>query len=422
MRNESGAARRPFLGILLGGIDRVSSAGGKALLDEYLILPSGPLRAAQATFLEATFGGLLLLSRLYLPPLIRRRSGAGTPGGTRSAGTARSPLLAFLTFLTIAGDKAMLVIALTSIPFGIAGGIYYTFPLLIPIIGGLRRGSKRRAALLTLFAAAIAAGLILLVNEDESANAGNFPLGVVCAIGAGASRTLFLPVTDRLIRRCGRRHTERAIAWSMLLVGALAGGASTLTTSSATFLSWPIIGWALAVGLLNNALPRIIQVPARAHAGDAVYAVFLAASPVIATLIGVALLGNRLTLEQWAGLIVIAVAAAAVANLSFGLRARGRAPFVELATARTRLQSAVASLRKLEWMLRELHSRVATQQASVAAAAIRAADAEVAAARARVRATRTTAMNAQLAAATAAYHLDAALERRRALEEMSGLS
>src|SRR5690606_40711362 len=108
------------------------------------------------------------------------------------------------------------------------GGIHYAIPLLVPVVWGFRGKSRGLAALVTLFAVSTAIGVFLLV-QDGTPSAGNYPLGVTFAVGAGACRTLFLPVTDRLIKGAGRVHTERAIAWSTLLVGLLAGAVVTAT-------------------------------------------------------------------------------------------------------------------------------------------------------------------------------------------------
>ncbi|MFD0540723.1 hypothetical protein ACFQY7_49880 [Actinomadura luteofluorescens] len=60
---------------------------------------------------------------------------------------------------------------------------------------------------------------------------------------------------------------------------------------------------------------------------------FLTASPLIATLVGLAFLDTRLMPIQWAGVAVITVAAAAVAQMSFSLRDRSHAPLIELSSA-----------------------------------------------------------------------------------------
>ncbi|WP_433477244.1 EamA family transporter [Spirillospora sp. CA-142024] len=336
MTNKNAVTRKrhPGFGVLLGGLDRLSSAGGKAILDERLIQPNGPLQVQHATFLESTIGGLLLLLRIYLPIPARWRRGQGTgaPEGAaeRPEGSRR---LALLTFATIAGDKALFVLALTMIPFGIAGGIYYAIPLLVPVIWGIRSGHRGRAAVLTLFAAALAVGVVLLVQQNGTVQGDHFLFGVICAVGAGAAKTLFLPVTDRLIQGAGRVYTEKAIAWSLVFVGVLAGGVAWVTGGFAPLMNWSVIIWAVVVGLLNNTLPRIIQMPARELAGDAVYAVFLAASPVIATLVGVTFLGDRLDVVQWAGLVVMTVSATAVANMSLSLKELSHTPLVELSPA-----------------------------------------------------------------------------------------
>ncbi|WP_433467333.1 EamA family transporter [Spirillospora sp. CA-128828] len=383
MTNKTAVTRKrhPGFGVLLGGLDRLSSAGGKAVLDQQLIQPNGPLQVQHATFLESTIGGLLLLLRIYLPipARWRRGRGAGAPEGAaeRPAGSRR---LALLTFVTIAGDKALLVLALTSIPFGIAGGIYYAIPLIVPVVWGIRSGHRGRAAVLTLFAAALAVGVVLLVQQDGTAQGDHFLLGVLCAVGAGAAKTLFLPVTDRLIQGAGRVYTEKAIAWSLVIVGVLAGAVAWATGGFAPLMNWPIIIWAVVVGLLNNTLPRIIQMPARELAGDAVYAVFLAASPVIATLVGVAFLGDRLDVVQWAGLVVMTVSATAVANMSLNLKGKGHAPLIELssATPEAVLEHALKERGEVLEQLERLTQEFADCEQAVARAELNVAEARLA--------------------------------------------
>lgn len=371
--------RHPWYGVALGGLDRLSSAGGKAVLDEKLI-GGGALQVHHATFLEATIGGLLLLLRLYLPelPFRRGKRASGAPDGAGMAATRRG-LFVSLTFLTIAGDKALLVLALTAIPFTVAGGIYYAIPLLVPVIWGFRSRSRGLAALVTLFAAFTVVGVVMLV-QDGTPQGGNHLLGVALAVGAGACRTLFLPVTDRLIKGAGRVYTEKTIAWSMLGVGLLAGAAVALTGGLGPLLDGEVIAWAALVGLLNTALPRIIQMPARELAGDRVYAVFLAASPVIATLVGVAFVGDRLDPVQWAGFVVVTVSAAAIAYMSLNLKGQGHAPLVELypATPQARLEDYQRKLASAHERFAETLSEIRMLEDQVARTELEVAEGELA--------------------------------------------
>ncbi|NDU71669.1 EamA family transporter [Actinomadura sp. DSM 109109] len=393
----------------LGGADRLSSASGKALLDSRLIGANG-LLVQQATALEATFGGLLLLLRLAF-----WRGGDDAPAEGMPARARR--IWSLLTFGVIGADKALLFAALALIPFSVAGGIYYTVPLLIPVIAGFRSGSRGRAALLALFAASAAVGVVLLVQKDGPAPGGGYLLGVLCALGAGCLRTLYLPVTDRLIQGAGRLHTEKVIAWSTLCVGLLAGGIALLTRGFA-FLNWQVVLWAVLVGLLNNTLPRIIQMPAREHAGDEVYAVFLTASPLIATLVGLAFLEARLAPIQWAGVVVITVAAAAVAQMSFSLRERTHAPLVELssATPEAVLQHALDERGKVLETLERLTLEYAACEQAVAQAERRVAEARLAKARADARKAAGAAFKIQTEAARLAAQAQTAAAQQSSAE------
>ncbi|MGI5204019.1 hypothetical protein ACQEU6_20875 [Spirillospora sp. CA-108201] len=409
MTNQSSERRRyPWLGVALGGADRFSSASGKALLDNRLIGANG-LQVHQATALEATFGGLLLLLRLVF------WKGGDEPTTEMPARSRR--IWSLLTFGVIGIDKALLFAALAIIPFSVAGGIYYTVPLLIPVIAGFRHGSRGRAALLTLFAAAAAVGVVLLVQRDGPASGSGYLIGVICALGAGVLRTLYLPVTDRLIQGAGRFYTEKVIAWSTLSVGLIAGGIVMLTGGFA-FLSWPIVLWALLVGLLNNTLPRIIQMPARELAGDAVYAVFLTASPLIATLVGLAFLDTQLIPIQWAGVIVITVAAAAVAQMSFSLRDRSHAPLIELssATPEAVLQHALDERATILETLERLTQEYGDCEKAVAKAEHKVAEARLAKARADAKKATATAAKTRAEADRATGQAEAAEAQKDAAE------
>ncbi|MGW3769116.1 hypothetical protein [Actinomadura verrucosospora] len=414
MTNKKSESRRyPWLGVALGGADRLSSASGKALLDERLIGANG-LQMHQATALEATFGGLLLLLRVFFWK-ISGKGGDDRPATEMPARSRR--ILSLMTFGVIGGDKALLFSALLFIPFSVAGGIYYTVPLLIPVIAGFRSGSRGRAALLTLFAAAAAVGVVLLVQQDGPAPGSGYLLGVICALGAGGLRTLYLPVTDRLIKGAGRYYTEKVIAWSTLSVGVLAGGIVMLT-GGLTFLNWQLVLWAMLVGLLNNTLPRIIQMPARELAGDAVYSVFLTASPLIATLVGLAFLDTRLIPIQWAGVVVITVAAAAVAQMSFSLRDRTHAPLIELssATPEAVLQHALEERGKILETLERLTQEYGACEQAVLQAERRVAEARLVKARADAKKAQTAAAKTRTEAERAATHAETAAAQRDAAE------
>lgn len=412
--NKNAERRRyPWLGVALGGADRISSASGKALLDSRLIGANG-LQVHQATALEAAFGGLLLLLRLFFWKL-SGKGGDDRPAAEMSTRSRR--VLSLTTFGVIGGDKALLFAALSFIPFSVAGGIYYAVPLLIPVIAGFRSGSRGRAALLTLFATGVAVGVALLVQQDGPAPGSGYPIGVICALGAGVLRTLYLPVTDRLIQGAGRFYTEKVIAWSTLSVGLIAGGIVMLTGGFA-FLSWPIVLWALLVGLLNNTLPRIIQMPARELAGDAVYAVFLTASPLIATLVGLAFMDTQLIPIQWAGVIVITVAAAAVAQMSFSLRDRSHAPLIELssATPEAVLQHALDERATILETLERLTQEYGDCEKAVAQAERKVAEARLAKARADAKKATATAAKTRAEADRATGQAEAAEAQKDAAE------
>ncbi|WP_141578154.1 hypothetical protein [Actinomadura sp. WMMA1423] len=414
MTNKNSARTRyPWWGVVLGLSDRLSSAGGKAILDNRLIGANG-LQVHQATALEATFGGLLLLLRIFLWKLTGK-GGDDRPAAEMPRRSRR--LFALMTFGVIGADKALLFAALAIIPFSTAGGIYYTVPLLIPVIAGFRSGNRGRAGLLALFAAAAAVGVVLLVQRDGATPGSGYPLGVIFALLAGGLRTLYLPVTDRLIKGAGRFYTETVIGWSTLSVGLLAGGIVMLTGGFA-FLSWGIVLWAVLAGLLNNTLTRIIQMPAREHAGDAVYAVILTVSPLIATLVGLAFLDTRILPIQWAGVVVITVAAAAVAQISLSLKDRSPAPLIELSSAGPEavLQHALEERGKVLETLERLTQEFADCEAAVAQATRRVAEARLAKARADAEKAESTAVKARTEAQRATAQAQTAAAQQEAAE------
>lgn len=185
---------------------------------------------------------------------------------------------------------------LRTIPLGIAVAIEFSGPLLVAVLGSRRKIDFAWIGLAVL-------GLLLLSPPLHSAHALD-PVGLLFGFGAGAGWALY-------------------IVFGQKAGGALGSHASTIGTLIAALVVLPvgiahagtgllhpaILLSALGVGLFSSALPYSLEMVALTRLPARVYGTLTSVEPAIGALMGLALLGQALTLFQWSGIVVVVVAA-----------------------------------------------------------------------------------------------------------------
>jgi inner membrane transporter RhtA len=245
--------------------------------------------AALATTVFATFGiaatGALrfLAAALVLLTVVRPR----LRGRTR-----REWLTIAALGTTSATTNFCLYEAIARIPLGVAGTLVFLGPLAVALIGTRRLPDIARA-LLAL------AGVILLT---EGPSATSHP-GIAFALGAA----LTVAASIVLARRVGA-HTNGldGVALSISVAALL-----TLPVGLPAAVATPhIAGFAvvLAVGVLGIAVPYGLEFSALRRLGVRTYSILLSLDPAIAGLVGLLLLGQRLSFAEVLGIGLVMVA------------------------------------------------------------------------------------------------------------------
>ncbi|HVR66676.1 MAG TPA: EamA family transporter [Verrucomicrobiae bacterium] len=236
-------------------------------------------------FLRNALGGLILciLWRTALVPALRR-----APGGVCMLG------------LAMAVQSAAFYEALARIPMGIAVAIEFLGPLGIALAA-----SRRRLDVACVLLAAL--GLLLLT---PSINSSLDPIGVLFALAAGAGWACFVLASRRLGQSVdGGVGLALAMAVSGMLLFAFAGPAAlgTLAANPPTLIT------VAAVTIFSAALPLLFEFIALRRMPPKTYGILVSLEPVAATLIGGAILGDRIGLRAWIAIGLISLASLLVA-------------------------------------------------------------------------------------------------------------
>ena len=195
-----------------------------------------------------------------------------------------------------------------------------------PILAGLLEWAltRRTPAATWMLATALATvGVILLgFGGEAGGTAGTDPLGILGSVGAGASFAVIANAQRRLLDA----------GWDpFTVVGAM--GASSAAVS-AIVLPFVDVGWlaspaglimALWLGLATISIAYVLFTWGLGGLTAATAATLTLGEPLTAAVLGIAVLGERLSVLAIVGLVVLA---AALAFLAWGSRtARDRAPF-----------------------------------------------------------------------------------------------
>lgn len=209
-----------------------------------------------------------------------------TPMGRSALGTCI--VLGFVT----AGMIMLFMAAVVRIPMGTASALEFLGPLGVALIQA--RGAGR------WWAVAAAAGVVLLT---EPWHGGTDPVGVMCALGAGACWGAYVVLTQR----AGDEVTGlRALAVSMPVAAAVA----TVTVGPSVLgrLGWQELLAGLGLALLLPAIPFSLELLALRRLTAAAFGTLMSLEPAIALLLGLVVLGQVPNLLPVVGIALVVVA------------------------------------------------------------------------------------------------------------------
>jgi drug/metabolite transporter (DMT)-like permease len=200
------------------------------------------------------------------------------------------------------------------IPVTVAAVVFYTFPVLIVLVSPFVNGTRLTGTLLAIAATAFV-GVVLVVGPAfDSLD----PRGLVLAAGASLSAV----VQFNAANRAASVPTLTKVIWVQMasLPTSLLAAAFTVGLQGPSTLMLAPVAIALTVG--GFLMGFVLNMMALARISAVVGGLAFCAEPVVASLTSAAVLGERLTvLQYFGGMLVIA---AIVANV---LRASGRLPW-----------------------------------------------------------------------------------------------
>jgi inner membrane transporter RhtA len=185
--------------------------------------------------------------------------------------------------------------ALSRIPLGITTAIEFSGPLAVSI------ASSRRP--IDFCWAALAAGGLILLAPIAHFGTGLDPLGVLCALAAGACWALYIVFGQK----AGTRHGPRTVAFGSLISAFLIVPVGVISAGPA-LLSPSVLGPGLAIAILSTALPYPLEMAALTRLPVRTFGILMSVEPAMAALFGFVLLKQRLSMQQAAAITMIILA------------------------------------------------------------------------------------------------------------------
>lgn len=184
-------------------------------------------------------------------------------------------------------------LAIERIGLGLTVTLEFLGPLTIALFG-----SKRLRTVLCAIAAAI--GVVVLVRPGGTTDY----LGVAIALVAAACWAVYIFANRAVGQRLPGVEGSAVAAMISALVY-LPIGVIILANSA---LTWQVVLYALLAGLLSSGVPYFADVFALRLVPAHFFGVFMSVQPIIAALVGMLMLGERLDLASWLAMLVIVAA------------------------------------------------------------------------------------------------------------------
>lgn len=251
-----------------------------------------------ATYAPVTVVALRLLFSAAILLVVRLPRISSTP---RHAW--RSAILLGLVFV---GMNCAFYLAISRIPLGVAVTIEFVGPLAAAVLGSHRRRD------LVWIALAAAGVWVLAGGRLEATDA----VGVAAALVAGLGWFLFIALGTRVARDWpdGRGLTAALVVGTVVALPI----AAAVGDLGAVLLRPGDVGIAVLVAFFSSALPWSFELAAMSRLGPLAYGVLTSLEPAIATLVGFALLAQKLDAQEIfaIGLVVAASVGASLAARS----------------------------------------------------------------------------------------------------------
>ncbi len=213
----------------------------------------------------------------------------------------RAYLAAILFGLTLAFMNFVFYLALARIPLGIAVTIEFVGPLGVAVAGSRR--------LIDFVWVVMAASGIVLFAPWTGAHLD--PLGIVFALLAGGCWAAYIVLSAQV----GRHFPGNSGLALALCVGALVLLPIGLRSAGGALLHPVVLLAGAAVALFSSALPYALEIEALRRLPTHVFGIMMSAEPAVAALVGLLLLGERLSGRDILALVLVTGATVGVEGL-----------------------------------------------------------------------------------------------------------
>lgn len=210
--------------------------------------------------------------------------------------------------------------AFARIPLGIAVTVEFLGPLTVTVAGTLRAGTLRARGhgpgrppgagrLAGLGYAALAAGGVVLLAGTVGGGNPDWA-GVAWAAAAGTAWAGYILGS----KAAGQRLPGASGLVIAMCVAALAVTAPGLAQGAPRMFRPSLLATGASVGLLSSVIPYWLELEALRRVPASLFGVWMSVQPAVAALIGLALLGQRLSPAEWAGICCVVAASAGAAR------------------------------------------------------------------------------------------------------------
>jgi inner membrane transporter RhtA len=204
--------------------------------------------------------------------------------------------------VSLGAMNSVFYVALSRIPLGIAVAIEFVGPLAVAVLG-----SRRRRDFVWVGLAALGLSLLLPITPSGAALD---PIGVLCALAAGAGWALYIVFGQK----AGHAHGPSASTWGLMIAAFLTVPIG-VADAGARLFDPAILPFGASVAIFSSALPYTLEMVALRRLSTKTFGTLMSFEPAIAAIAGAALLHERLGFAQWTAIgAIIAASAGAVAG------------------------------------------------------------------------------------------------------------
>ncbi len=197
--------------------------------------------------------------------------------------------------------------AFARVPLGIAVTIEFLGPLAVTVTSTLIHHGHRRAAGLG-YAALAGAGVVLLAGTVGGTRL-NWA-GVAWAAAAGTAWAAYILGS----KAAGQRMPGASGLVIAMCVAALTVTGPGLAAGAPAMFRPSFLAVGAAIGLLSSVIPYWLELEALRRIPTSLFGVWMSVQPAVAALIGLVVLGQRLSVAEWSGIACVVAASAGAAG------------------------------------------------------------------------------------------------------------